>query len=111
MTTPPDKTDASQLSQPDSGATAPVPTCPKCGSTSLRHGKVPISLGFVGKLLTQPAICNTCEHEFDYNKPHADWKSRSRNLWLAINAVGAVGIVVVVLFLGSILWDAWKGMK
>lgn len=79
--------------------------CPQCGSRSQRAGPWPWYLGTVGAILCRAVICNDCGHEFDVNKPHAHLPTRKRNLALAINGVGCLGIVAVVgLMVLYVLW-------
>jgi hypothetical protein len=76
--------------------------CPKCGSHSLRSGPWPWYLGTVGALICRAVICNSCGHEFDEKKPDANLATRKRNLTIAINGVGFLGIVGVVA--AFVLW-------
>src|SRR4051794_33247925 len=70
--------------------------CPKCGSRSKRTGPWPWSLGTVGAILCKAVVCNECGHEYDVKKPHADLATRKRNLAIAINGAGLLGIIAVV---------------
>ncbi len=70
--------------------------CPKCGSGSMRSGPWPWYLGTVGAILCRAVICNDCGHEFDANKPKANLGTRKRNLAIAINSVGCLGIIAVI---------------
>ena len=70
--------------------------CPKCGARSVRAGPWPWYLGTVGAILCRAVICNECGHEYDEKKPHAHLPTRKRNLAIVINAVGLLGILVVV---------------
>jgi C4-type Zn-finger protein len=70
--------------------------CPKCGARSVRPGPWPWYLGAVGAILCRAIICNECGHEYDEKKPHAHLPTRKRNLAIAINAVGFLGILLVV---------------
>jgi hypothetical protein len=47
-------------------------------------------------------ICNECGHEYDEKKPHAHLPTRKRNLAIATNAVGLLGILIVVG--GLVVW-------
>ncbi len=76
--------------------------CPECGARSVRSGPWPWYLGTVGAMLCKAVICNKCGHEYDEKKPHADLATRKRNLAIAINGVGALGIVIVIGLLA--LW-------
>jgi hypothetical protein len=70
--------------------------CPKCGSRSVRPGPWPWYLGTVGAMMCRAVICNECDHEYDEKKPQADLATRKRNLAIGINAVGGLGIVLVI---------------
>jgi len=76
--------------------------CPKCGAYSVRSGPWPWYLGTVGAMVCKAVICNECGHEFDQKKPQADLPARKRNLAIVINAIGGLGIIVVVG--GLFLW-------
>jgi DNA-directed RNA polymerase subunit RPC12/RpoP len=79
--------------------------CPKCGSRAVSNGPWPWYLGTVGLFFCQAMICDDCGHEFDAKKPQADLATRKLILALAINAVGLVGIIAVVVGLGFyIMW-------
>jgi hypothetical protein len=80
---------------------SPVP-CPECGSRSIRNGPWPWYLGTVGLMFCKAVECEQCGHEFDLHKPRANLAKRKLILALAINGVGLVGIVVVLVLLG--LW-------
>ncbi len=56
-------------------------------------------------MLCRAVICDDCGHEFDANKPHANLAARKRNLAIAINGVGLLGIVAVIG--GLFLWLWW----
>jgi len=81
------------------------PPCPECGSRYLRSGPWPWYLGTVGAMLCRPVICEDCGHEFDANKPRANLATRKRNLAIAINLVGLLGIPAVIAAL--VLWIWW----
>jgi hypothetical protein len=83
------------------GGDSSVP-CPKCGSRSLRDGPWPWYLGTVGAIVCRAMICNDCDHEFDLKKPHANLATRKRNLAIAINGIGLLGIIAVLG--GLALW-------
>ena len=70
--------------------------CPNCGGHSVRNGPWPWYLGTVGALMCKAVICNECGHEYDEKKPHADLATRKRNLAIGINAVGLLGIIIVI---------------
>jgi len=76
--------------------------CPKCGSRQLQNGPWPWYLGTVGLMFCKAVECQDCGHEFDLYKPHANLATRKMNLAIAINAVGAVGIILVLVLL--FLW-------
>jgi C4-type Zn-finger protein len=76
--------------------------CPRCGARSVRPGPWPWYLGTIGAILCRAVICNECGHEYDEKKPHAHLPTRKRNLAIAINAVGLLGIILVVG--GLIVW-------
>jgi DNA-directed RNA polymerase subunit M/transcription elongation factor TFIIS len=79
--------------------------CPECGSRSLRSGPWPWYLGTIGAMLCRAVICDDCGHEFDARKPQANLATRKRNLALAINGVGLLGIIAVIG--GLVLWIWW----
>jgi hypothetical protein len=81
------------------GSTVP---CPECGSRYHRPGPWPWYLGTIGALLCRAVVCEDCGHHFDLNKPQADLATRKRNLALAINGIGLLGILGVVAAL--VLW-------
>jgi hypothetical protein len=56
-------------------------------------------------MLCRAVICEDCGHEFDANKPHANLADRKRNLAIAINGAGLLGIVGVIG--GLFLWLWW----
>ncbi len=68
----------------------------------MRSGPWPWYLGTVGMMLCKAVICNSCDHEFDQKKPNANLATRKRNLAIAINGIGLLGIVAVVG--GLALW-------
>jgi hypothetical protein len=70
--------------------------CPECGGRSVRRGPWPWYLGTVGAMLCRAVICNECGHEYDEKKPHADLRTRKRNLAIVINVIGGVGILLVI---------------
>lgn len=76
--------------------TASGPACPKCGSRDLRNGPWPWYLGTIGAILVRAVVCNQCEHHFDARKPEADLARRKRNLAIAINGIGALGIATII---------------
>lgn len=79
--------------------------CPECGSHSLHNGPWPWYLGTVGAMLCRAMVCDGCGHEFDANKPSANFAKRKRNLALVINGVGLMGIIAVVG--GMVLYTMW----
>jgi hypothetical protein len=79
--------------------------CPECGSHYLRAGPWPWYLGTIGAMLCRAVICGDCGHEFDANKPQANLATRKRNLAIAINGVGLLGIIGVIG--GLVLWIWW----
>ena len=70
--------------------------CPRCGARSVRSGPWPWYLGTVGAVLCKAVICNECGHEYDEKKPHADLRTRKRNLAIGINLIGFLGIAAVI---------------
>jgi hypothetical protein len=72
------------------------PACPRCGSRDLRNGPWPWYLGTIGAILVRAVVCNQCEHHFDARKPEADLARRKRNLAIAINGAGALGILAII---------------
>jgi uncharacterized membrane protein YvbJ len=72
------------------------PACPKCGGRSLRSGPWPWYLGTIGALIVRAVVCNQCGHHFDANKPAADLAKRKFRLAIAINALGALGILTII---------------
>ena len=76
--------------------------CPRCGARSVRSGPWPWYLGTVGAMLCKAVICNECGHEYDEKKPHADLRTRKRNLAIVINLIGFIGIAAVIGLLA--LW-------
>lgn len=73
--------------------------CPHCGSDNIQNGPWPWYLGTVGAFLCKAMVCEDCGHEFDLFKPRADLAKRKLHLALAINGVGLVGIIAVLVTL------------
>ena len=76
--------------------------CPECGSRRIRKGPWPWYLGTVGAIMCKAVVCLECGHEFDLYKPRADLAKRKLHLAIGINAVGLVGIIIVLTLL--FLW-------
>jgi hypothetical protein len=74
--------------------------CPECGSEYQHAGPWPWYLGTVGMMFCKAVVCDDCGHHFDAKKPHANLASRKRNLAIAINGVGLLGIILVIGCLG-----------
>ncbi|HVK18827.1 MAG TPA: hypothetical protein VM533_17990 [Fimbriiglobus sp.] len=75
--------------------------CPECGSEYQRSGPWPWYLGTVGMMFCKAVVCDDCGHHFDAKKPRADLATRKRNLAIAINGVGLLGILLVFGCLGA----------
>jgi hypothetical protein len=76
--------------------------CPECGAYDARPGPWPWYLGTIGAIVCKAVICNECGHEYDEKKLQANLAKRKRNLAIVINAVGGLGIVLVIGLL--VLW-------
>lgn len=77
--------------------------CPECGSHSQRTGPWPWYLGTVGAMICKAVVCNDCGHEFDRNKPHANFARRKLILALVINGIGLIGIILVIGALAALI--------
>ena len=75
--------------------------CPECGSRYQHAGPWPWYLGTVGMMFCKAVVCEDCGHHFDAKKPNADLATRKRNLAIAINGVGLIGILLVFGCLGA----------
>ena len=75
--------------------------CPECGSRYQHAGPWPWYLGTVGMMFCKAVVCDDCGHHFDAKKPRADLATRKRNLAIAINGVGLLGILLVFGCLGA----------
>jgi DNA-directed RNA polymerase subunit RPC12/RpoP len=84
--------------RPRAKGSSAVP-CPECGSRWIRKGPWPWYLGTVGAFMCKAVECQECGHEFDAYKPQADLAKRKLNLAIGINAVGLVGIIIVLTML------------
>jgi DNA-directed RNA polymerase subunit RPC12/RpoP len=73
--------------------------CPECGSRWIRKGPWSWYLGTVGAIVCKAVECQECGHEFDLYKPQANLAKRKLNLAIGINAVGLVGIIIVLTML------------
>jgi hypothetical protein len=82
--------------------------CPECGSRNQHAGPWPWYLGTVGLMFCRAVVCEDCGHEFDAKKPRANLATRKRNLALAINGVGLVGIILVLGCLGAVIMSTMK---
>jgi hypothetical protein len=96
--TPPERPARRKRRRPVDGGDSAVP-CPACGARWIRKGPWPWYLGTVGLFFCKAVECQECGHAFDLYKPHANLAQRKLWLALAINGVGAVGIVVVLTVL------------
>jgi transcription elongation factor Elf1 len=82
--------------------------CPRCGSRAVRAGPWPWYLGTIGAMFVSAKLCTQCGHQFDARKPEADFAKRKLRLAFIINGFGALGILVIVLLLGLLIYSTMR---